>query len=238
MARVTKTKAPASTESSESKKTTVSKKTSSASQKSVKSTTVVDAPTKTAAPAPVAVTPAPVAVATETAVDETDALGEQFSEFMIKLQQVGSVFTSLKNDFRLLEKQVLRQMKQAKRLSSKRAKGKGNRQPSGFVKPTLVSDDLASFLGKPSGSEMARTEVTREINKYIRAKNLQDPANGRHIIPDAALAKLLSLKPTDELTYFNLQKYMSPHFPKSGAALAAATAAAAAAAAATATINA
>ena len=143
---------------------------------------------------------------------------------MVKLQQVGTVFTTLKNDFRVLEKHVLRQMKQAKRLSSKRAKGKGNRQPSGFVKPTLVSDELASFLGKPSGSEMARTEVTREINKYIRAKNLQDPTNGRHIIPDAALTKLLSLTPADELTYFNLQKYMSPHFPKSGAAAAAAAA--------------
>ena len=114
-------------------------------------------------------------------------------------------------------------------MSSKRNKGKGNRQPSGFVKPTLVSDELASFLGKPSGSEMARTEVTREINKYIRAKNLQDPQNGRHIIPDAALAKLLSLTDADELTYFNLQKYMSPHFPKSGAAAAAAAAAAASA---------
>ena len=198
------------TESSESKKTAPKK--APVAQKVTKAA----APVETPAPA------APIVAEATTTPDETDALGEQFSEFMVKLQQVGSVFTSLKNDFRVLEKQVLRQMKQVKRLSSKRAKGKGNRQPSGFVKPTLVSDDLASFLGKPSGSEMARTEVTREINKYIRAKNLQDPQNGRHIIPDAALTKLLALKPTDELTYFNLQKYMSPHFPKSGAAAAAA----------------
>ena len=146
--------------------------------------------------------------------DEIDALGEQFSEFMVKLQQVGSVFSSLKNDFRNLEKQVTRQMKQAKRLSSKRAKGKGNRQPSGFVKPTLVSDELASFLGKPSGCEMARTEVTREINKYIRANSLQDKENGRKINPDDKLRSLLKLKKSDELTYFNLQRYMSPHFAK------------------------
>jgi upstream activation factor subunit UAF30 len=224
MARVTKSKTPV-TESSESKKT------------ATKKTPVAQKVTKADVPAAPATT-APLVVEATTTPDETDALGEQFSEFMVKLQQVGSVFTSLKNDFRILEKQVLRQMKQAKRLSSKRAKGKGNRAPSGFVKPTLVSDDLASFLGKPSGSEMARTEVTREINKYIRAKNLQDPANGRHIIPDAALTKLLSLKPTDELTYFNLQKYMSPHFPKSGAAAAATAAAAAAAASATASATA
>ncbi len=210
MARVSKSKTPASSApeepvSSQSKK--VSKKT----------TTPVPPVVETVAPTE-------VAVESESKVDqEQNVIEEQFSEFMVKLQQVGTVFTTLKNDFRVLEKHVLRQIKQAKRLSSKRAKGKGNRQPSGFVKPTLVSDELASFLGKPSGCEMARTEVTREINKYIRAKNLQDPTNGRHIIPDAALTKLLSLTPTDELTYFNLQKYMSPHFPKSGAAAASST---------------
>jgi upstream activation factor subunit UAF30 len=222
MARVTKTKTSTTPATAETPKKSVAKKA---------------APVVAATSAPVAApaTPAPTAEATaEAKPDEIDALGEQFSEFMVKLQQVGSVFSSLKNDFRNLEKQVTRQMKQAKRLSSKRAKGKGNRQPSGFVKPTLVSDELASFLGKPSGCEMARTEVTREINKYIRAKNLQDPKNGRHIIPDAALTKLLSLQSSDELTYFNLQKYMSPHFPKSGAAAAAAAAIAAASASATA----
>jgi len=86
--------------------------------------------------------------------------------------------------------------------------------PSGFVKPTRISDELASFLEKPSGSEMARTEVTRDINKYIRTNNLQDKENGRKIIPDSKLATLLKLNETDELTYFNLQRYMSPHFAK------------------------
>ena len=61
---------------------------------------------------------------------------------------------------------------------------------------------------------MARTEVTRDINKYIRTHKLQDEANGRKINPDSKLAALLKLKKTDELTYFNLQRYMSPHFAK------------------------
>lgn len=214
MARVTKTKTPATSATTETPKKVAAKKTATTKAAAPATT---PAPVKEAAPA---TTPEPTEAKVEA---ETDVLGEQFSEFMVKLQSVGSVFASLKNDFRTLEKQVLRQMKQAKRASSKRSKSKGNRQPSGFVKPTLVSDELASFLGKPSGCEMARTEVTREINKYIRAKNLQDPANGRHIIPDAALSKLLALKSDDELTYFNLQKYMSPHFPKSGAAATAAS---------------
>jgi chromatin remodeling complex protein RSC6 len=61
---------------------------------------------------------------------------------------------------------------------------------------------------------MARTEVTREINAYIRKHNLQDKSNGRKINPDSNLSKLLKLNGTDELTYFNLQRYMSPHFAK------------------------
>ena len=101
--------------------------------------------------------------------------------------------------------------------------------PSSFVKPTKISKELASFLGKPQGTEMARTEVTREINAYIRAHNLQDPKNGRVIRADSKLRKLLKLNKEDELTYFNLQRYMSPHFAKSAKAKAAAAAAAAAA---------
>jgi chromatin remodeling complex protein RSC6 len=61
---------------------------------------------------------------------------------------------------------------------------------------------------------MARTDVTREINKYIRANNLQDKSNGRKINPDKPLTQLLKVSDNVELTYFNLQKYMGPHFPK------------------------
>jgi chromatin remodeling complex protein RSC6 len=62
---------------------------------------------------------------------------------------------------------------------------------------------------------MARTEVTRDINQYIRANSLQDKTNGRKINPDSKLAGLLKIKKGEELTYFNLQRYMSPHFAKS-----------------------
>ena len=85
---------------------------------------------------------------------------------------------------------------------------------SGFLKPTLISDELAIFLGKPIGTEMARTVVSKEINTYITVNGLQDPRNGRKINPDEKLRKLLALTEGDELTYFNLQKFMKPHFIK------------------------
>jgi upstream activation factor subunit UAF30 len=141
-------------------------------------------------------------------------LAVQSTEFLAKLNQVGTLLASLKTEFRSLEKKWSRELKTAQKSQAKRKRKSGNRQPSGFVKPTKISDELAKFLEKPLGSEMARTDVTREINSYIRAHKLQDKDNGRKINPDSKLATLLKVKKTDELTYFNLQRYMSPHFPK------------------------
>ena len=136
-----------------------------------------------------------------------------FSEFISKFQSMLSQFNSLKTELRSLEKATVKQLKIAQKLTNKKRR-KGTRAPSGFVRPSLISDELAKFLGKPSGTEMARTDVTREINKYIRANNLQDKENGRKINPDQQLTQLLKIEDTIDLTYFNLQKYMGPHFPK------------------------
>lgn len=164
---------------------------------------------------PVAVATEPAAVATEPAAVEAEApLADQSVEFLAKLQQLGALISALKTEYRGLEKKWTRELKASQKQSIKRKRKSGNRAPSGFVKPTLISDELAKFLEKPSGSEMARTEVTRDINKYIRTNNLQDKENGRKINPDKKLAALLKLKATDELTYFNLQRFMSPHFAK------------------------
>ena len=158
---------------------------------------------------------APVVPAEETAPVEADLLvNEQSVELLAKLQQVGSLIASIKADYRALEKKWSRELKVAQKKNSKRNRKTGTRSPSGFVKPTRISDELATFLDKPSGTEMARTEVTRDINTYIRNNNLQDKENGRKINPDSKLAGLLKLNKTDELTYFNLQRYMSPHFAK------------------------
>jgi upstream activation factor subunit UAF30 len=159
-------------------------------------------------------TPAAVSAPVEGEVEADNLLNEQSLEFVAKLQQLGTLISSLKTEYRSLEKKWTRELKVAQKQSSKRKRKAGNRAPSGFVKPTRISDELSTFLSKPIGSEMARTEVTREINHYIRTHDLQDKTNGRKIIPDAKLASLLKLKKTDELTYFNLQKFMSPHFAK------------------------
>jgi len=188
----------------------VKKATTKATASKAKKETVVEA-----APAAPAVVETAAATETVAAVeDETADVWSKFSSFLAKLQGVSSQFSSLRTEFRALERDVSRQLKAAQKASAKRKRKSGNRAPSGFVKPTLISNELAAFLGKPTGTEMARTDVTREINAYIREHNLQNKDNGRIILPDTKLKSLLKIKKGEELTYFNLQRYMSPHFAK------------------------
>ena len=191
--------------------TPVVEQTVKAATKQTKTKTPKVEPVVETAPVVAGPTDAPVPEVVEG--DSADLVAAT-TEFLAKLNQAGALFASLKTEFRSLEKKWSRELKTAQKSQAKRKRKSGNRQPSGFVKPTKISDELAKFLEKPVGSEMARTDVTREINKYIRSHNLQDKENGRKINPDAKLQSLLKLKKTDELTYFNLQRYMSPHFAK------------------------
>jgi len=141
-------------------------------------------------------------------------VSSRLGEYADKFNQLSSLVSSMKAEFKALEKSVAKELKIADKASQKRKRASGNRAPSGFVKPTLISDELAIFLSKDKGSKHARTAVSKEINNYIRANKLQDPANGRKINADAKLGQLLKLIETDELTYFNLQKFMKHHFIK------------------------
>jgi chromatin remodeling complex protein RSC6 len=174
----------------------------------------VKAPKKVKTVAPVVETTPVTVVPVEGAEVQEPKVSSRLAEYSEKLNLVSASISSLKTEFKSLEKAIAKELKAAEKASQKRKRASGNRAPSGFVKPTLISDELASFLGKEKGSKLARTAVSKEINNYIRANQLQDPANGRKINADAKLSKLLKLAKTDDLTYFNLQKFMKHHFIK------------------------
>jgi chromatin remodeling complex protein RSC6 len=120
----------------------------------------------------------------------------------------------MKSDYKTLEKTVARELKQATKSSGKKRRSSANKQPSGFVKPTKISDELIKFLGKEAGTEMSRVEVSKEINAYINLHKLKDEKCGRQINPDAKLTKLLKVQKGEVLTFFNLQRYLKIHFIK------------------------
>jgi len=174
--------------------------------------------TTKAAAAPAAPPAAPAKkVAEKTPVKDESTLADAFVHVLGQLTSLRSQLTNITGQVRTLAKRADRELRAAQKAGKKRSSKSGTRAPSGFVKPTRISKELAAFLGKDWGTEMARTQVTREINAYIRAHNLQDPKNGRRILADTKLRKLLKLQKSDELTYFNLQRYMSPHFAKASA---------------------
>ena len=174
----------------------------------------VEAPVAPTLEAEAPVEIAPLEAAATEDVSASSLIKDRFGVFAGMLQNLSTQITALRSELKTLERDTTREMRNQEKANAKRKRKTGNRKPSGFVKPTLISSELASFLGKPDGTEMARTEVTREINAYLKSNKLQDATNGRRIIPDAKLKTLLKIKKGDELTYFNLQKYMSTHFAK------------------------
>ena len=140
-------------------------------------------------------------------------MGEKFGGILNTLGSFRQQITMLQNQVRSLEKVVNKTMKHMAR-EAKKNKNKGNRKPSGFAVPTNISNDLCDFMGKPGGSQVARTEVTQYIIQYIKQKDLQWEENRKIIKPDKRLKKLLGVEDNEEVTYFNLQKFMNKHFMK------------------------
>ena len=74
----------------------------------------------------------------------------------------------------------------------------------------IKDEDIIQILSKMIKQ---RREAAVTFEKGGR-KDLQDKENGRKINPDKLLCDLLKVTPDVNLTYFNLQRYMSPHFAK------------------------
>lgn len=123
-----------------------------------------------------------------------------------------SEITALRNELKSLTK-IVRKIK-AKlddpngEKSAKRAKN------NGFNREQKISEELRTFLGLPEGQLVSRSTVTKSINEYVKANGLKHPDNGRVLVLDQKLRDLLK-PPTDvQVTFLNLQKYLSPHYTK------------------------
>ena len=144
---------------------------------------------------------------------KSDVISDQFNGVLNTLSTFRQSITALQTQIRGLEKTVRKEMKGLHKEAQKN-RNKGNRKPSGFAKPTKVSDELCSFMGEPTGTEIARTEVTQYLIQYIKDHNLQYTDNKKIILPDDTLKNLLGVSENEEVTYFNLQKLMNKHFIK------------------------
>lgn len=138
----------------------------------------------------------------------------QFTTINDSLTLFKTQITNLQKVVKTVEKDVKKELKNIKKENKEKPKIK--RAPSGFAKPTKVTKELCEFMNRPEGTEIARTEVTKALVNYIKNNNLvelgEDSKN--KIVPDDKLKSLLGIQGNElnELTYFNIQKYMNKHF--------------------------
>ena len=148
-----------------------------------------------------------------TSSDSLNAILEQFNTITDSLTLFKMQISTLQQHVKNVEKTVKKELKQK---DKKKDKPKNKRAPSGFAKPTKVTKELCAFMDKPEGTEIARTEVTKVLVNYIKTNNLQEQTavSKNKIVPDDKLRSLLGLnvEEINDLTFFNIQKYMNKHF--------------------------
>jgi len=149
-------------------------------------------------------------------LNETDESNvfDQFQTILDGLNSFKTNISLLQQQIRFLEKNVKKNMKSLNKEVTKNKSKMANKKKtlSGFAKPSKVTKELCEFMNKTEGTEIARTEVTRALVNYIKDNNLENTKNKKIISPDDKLKYLLGVYNNEELTYFNIQKYMNKHF--------------------------
>ena len=185
-----------------------------AEKKVVAKKAAAKAETVVAAPVVVAPVSAPAAEAPAAAAPVT-TLEEDIKTVTGNLATMRETVATLLGQIKRLEKRVHREIKDARK-RKRRVKVDENgvevkRAPSIFERPTQISEELCHFLTKSKGTLMSRSEVTKAVNNYVKEHNLK---NKHDIKPDAPLKKLLGVPEGEQLTYFNLQRYLNKHYVK------------------------
>lgn len=78
--------------------------------------------------------------------------------------------------------------------------------------PMNISAELLKYLGLSTGTLLTKAESMKQVSARVKTDNLQDPANKRQFKPNAALGKVLNMKPIKTITFVELNKYLSHHF--------------------------
>ena len=142
----------------------------------------------------------------------------QFNNLLQDLSNLKTHLSDMQTKVKLLEKSVARSNKEREKAKEneikerKKEESKLQQHLSGFDKPVTISPEMCTFMNKPVGSIVARTYIVDYMLNYIRINKLQDMTNRKKINTDEILQQLLRLKSADEeITYFNLQKYLNIH---------------------------
>ena len=161
-----------------------------------------------ALPASLALAPAPVPVP---AVFEPITIESQFTTLLSDLTSLKNKINEMQTNVRLLEKTVIKNNKEKEKYI-KKTEIKIQVPVSGFDIPVKLSEELCTFMNKSFGATASRPDVADYVINYISNHKLQDMTKRKRINLDENLRKLLNPNGEEEITYFNLQKYLNAHF--------------------------
>ena len=159
-----------------------------------------------------------------TIASKVESSSEQLKALLQSLTDQASQTKLIMNTVRMVLKDVDKQGKELDKLRNKKSRASSERKssglPSGITKPVSISDELARFLGVEIGTLVPRNEVTKGVSSYVRKFELSDPANKqKFVLNTKAEGKVLFTllgNPTEEVTYFNLQRYLKHHYTSVG----------------------
>ena len=93
-------------------------------------------------------------------------------------------------------------------------KAKARSANIGFNRPQVITSELQQFLGLEEGELISRSNVTKLINKYVTENGLKHPDNDRILILYNKMTELLKQPADLQITFLNIQKFLSPHYIK------------------------
>lgn len=157
-------------------------------------------------------------------VDTPLTLADRFASLLTLVDEQSKTHTTFMKtvggEIKALQKELSKSMSKTKSKKKKKEPVEGEdvvKRKNVFDVPVPVSDEICDFLGVEKGQMYSRQFITNSITKYVKDNDLQNPENKRYILLDNSEAgtKLNELlKPDQPLTFFNMQRYLKPHYPK------------------------
>lgn len=160
-------------------------------------------------------------MSTSEVLDTPLTLADRFSSLLTLVDEQTKTHTSfiksVNSELKALQKELSKVQPKSKKKKEPVDGEDVVKRKNVFDVPVQVSDEICDFLGVEKGQMYSRQFITNSITQYIKDNNLQNPENKRYILLDTTDAgrKLNGLlNPDQPLTFFNMQRYLKPHYPK------------------------
>ena len=158
--------------------------------------------------------------------DDSDNFVQSFDDLLGQVENLSRDIKTITTEMKTMKKKctnVIKSMNKGRRRKAVHdetvSETVEKKEPSGFVSPIEISNELADFLQLDRSTLIPRTVVTKQIIKFVKDNKLHSATNGRQFdLTDSSNPKAQALKVLfgvsvgDEVGYFNLQAYLKHHF--------------------------